>query len=46
VNVLRWPEDEPDYVVKLMGKMINVSLETQKLVAQLPPLEITSQIEQ
>ena len=33
-------EDEPDYIVKLIGKVIAVSLETQKLIAQLPPLEI------
>ena|SRR5438128_5127748 len=33
-------EDEPDYIVKLIGKVITVSLETQKLIAQLPPLEI------
>jgi predicted helicase len=33
-------EDEPDYIVKLIGKVITVSLETQKLVAQLPSLEI------
>jgi predicted helicase len=33
-------EDEPDYIVKLIGKVLTVSLETQKLIAQLPPLEI------
>ena len=33
-------EDEPDYIVKLIGKVIAVSLETQKLIAQLPPLEV------
>jgi predicted helicase len=33
-------EDEPDYIVKLIGKVITVSLETQNLIAQLPPLEI------
>ena len=27
-------EDEPDYIVKLIGKVITVSLETQNLVAQ------------
>jgi predicted helicase len=31
-------EDEPDYIVKLIGKVITVSLETQKLVAPLPAL--------
>ena len=31
-------EDEPDYIVKLIGKVITVSLETQKLIAALPPL--------
>lgn len=33
-------EDEPDYIVKLIGKVITVSLETQKLIAALPPLAI------
>ena len=33
-------EDEPDYIVKLLGKVITVSLETQKLIAALPPLEL------
>ncbi|MEO6739485.1 MAG: type ISP restriction/modification enzyme, partial [Chthoniobacteraceae bacterium] len=32
-------EDEPDYIVKLIGKVISVSLETQKLIAALPALE-------
>ena len=32
--------DEPDYIAKLIGKVITVSLETQKLIAQLPPLKI------
>ena len=32
-------EDEPDYIVKLIGKVITVSLETQKLIAGLPPLQ-------
>ena len=31
-------EDEPDYIVKLIAKVITVSLETQKLIAALPPL--------
>jgi predicted helicase len=26
-------EDEPDYIVKLIGKVITVSLETQRLIA-------------
>ena len=34
-------EDEPDYIVKLIGKVITVSLETQKLIAALPPLIVT-----
>src|SRR5204863_7663894 len=34
-------EDEPDYIVKLIGKVITVSLETQKLIAKLPKLEIS-----
>jgi predicted helicase len=33
-------EAEPDYIVNLIGKVITVSLETQNLIAQLPPLEI------
>jgi len=31
--------DEPDYIVKLIGKVITVSLETQKLIATLPALD-------
>lgn len=31
--------DEPDYIVKLIAKVITVSRETQKLIAALPPLE-------
>jgi predicted helicase len=34
--------DEPDYIVKLVGRVITVSLETQKLIAALPPLEMAS----
>lgn len=37
--------DEPDYIVKLVGKVITVSLKTQKLIAALPPLEITTEVE-
>ena len=33
-------EDEPDYIVKLIGKVITISLETQQLISKLPPLEI------
>ena len=33
-------EDEPDYIVKLIGKVITVSLGTQKLIAGLPELAI------
>jgi predicted helicase len=32
--------DEPDYIVKLLGRVITVSLETQKLIAALPALEV------
>ncbi len=32
-------DDEPDYIMKLIGKVITVSLETQKLIAMLPPFE-------
>jgi predicted helicase len=31
---------EPDYIVKLIGRVITVSLETQKLIAALPPLQV------
>jgi predicted helicase len=33
--------DEPDYIVKLVGRVITVSLETQKLVAALSGLEVS-----
>ena len=33
--------DEPDYIVKLVGRVITVSLETQKLIAALPALEVS-----
>lgn len=39
-------EDEPDYIVKLVGKVITVSLETQKLVAALPPLDTAHEMKQ
>lgn len=32
-------EDAPDYIVKLIGKVITVSLETQRLIAILPELQ-------
>ena len=32
--------DEPDYIVKLIGKIITVSLETVKIISNLPPLMI------
>jgi predicted helicase len=31
-------DDEPDYIVKLIGKVIKVSLETQNLIGRLPGL--------
>ena len=31
--------EEPDYIVKLIGKVVTVSLETQKLIGSLPALE-------
>ena len=31
--------DEPQYIVRLIGKVITVSLETMKIVKGLPPLE-------
>jgi predicted helicase len=37
-------EDEPDYILKLVGKVITVSLETQKLIARLPALPIDSSV--
>jgi predicted helicase len=33
--------DEPDYIVKLVGRVITVSLETQKLIAVLPALQVS-----
>ena len=33
-------EDEPDYILKRIGKVITVSLETQRLITQLPELKI------
>lgn len=33
--------DEPDYIVKLVGRAITVSLDTQKLIAALPALEVS-----
>jgi predicted helicase len=31
--------DDPEYIVRLLGQVITVSLETQKVVKGLPPLE-------
>jgi predicted helicase len=31
--------DDPEYIVRLVGKMITVSLETVKIVKSLPSLE-------
>lgn len=33
-------EDEPDYIVKLIGKVTTVSVETVKIVRDLPALRI------
>jgi predicted helicase len=33
-------DDEPNYIVKLVGKVITVSFETQKLIAAMPALAI------
>ena len=30
--------DDPEYIVRLIGKVITVSLETMKIVRSLPPL--------
>ncbi|MBM3132741.1 MAG: DNA helicase, partial [Chloroflexi bacterium] len=38
VNDPNGPED-PEYIVRLIGKVITVSLETVKIVKGLPPLE-------
>ena len=32
-------EDEPDYIVRLIGKVVFVSVETVKVVKSLPKLE-------
>ena len=37
-------DDEPDYIVKLIGKVITVSLETQKLISKLPALSTDSSV--
>ena len=37
-------DDEPDYIVKLVGRVITVSLETQNLLAKLPRLSIRSSV--
>lgn len=34
-------EEDPQYIVKLIGKVITVSLETVKIVKGLPPLPST-----
>jgi len=34
-------EHEPNYIMKLVGKVFAVSLETQKLISALPPLELS-----
>jgi len=31
-------EDDPEYIVRLVGQVVRVSLETVRLVASLPPL--------
>jgi predicted helicase len=31
--------DDPEYIVRLIGQVITVSLETVKIVMNLPPLE-------
>lgn len=33
-------EDEPDYIVKLVGRIITVSLETMKIVRTLPEIKM------
>jgi hypothetical protein len=33
-------EDDPQYIVRLIGQVITVSLETAKIVNELPPLGI------
>jgi predicted helicase len=30
--------DDPEYIVRLLGQVVTVSLETQKVVKELPPL--------
>ncbi len=32
--------DEPDYIARLVGRVVTVSVETVKLIAALPPLGI------
>ena len=35
--------DDPEYIVRLIGQVITVSLETIKIVKNLPPLETKQQ---
>ena len=42
-NIVNDPNraDDPEYIVRLVGQVVTVSLETMKLVKSLPPLEIS-----
>jgi predicted helicase len=33
-------EDDPQYILRLIGQVITVSLETQQIIAALPPLNL------
>ena len=33
-------KDDPGYIIELVGRVVTVSLETNRIVAGLPPLEI------
>ena len=35
--------DDPEYIVRLIGQVITVSLETMRIVKALPPLNIASE---
>ncbi len=35
-------KDEPAYIIELIGRVVTVSLETNRIVAGLPPLEIAA----
>jgi predicted helicase len=45
-NIVNDPnrQDDPQYIVRLIGQVITVSIKTMQLIAQLPPLNITNSL--